>query len=431
MPIWDVRRLHGTSGDVLLYGVSALVAAGLAAVTIYHGHRVWGVISAPVYAVAAAVTLAGRRDLGHRRRAVIAGFVFALSALLPLAVLVVQRVHGVPWSAQPEVEVVERMARLLVDTGTPYAAADTLDHYRDYTPYLPAMAVFGLPRAALGDGALTDARLAFIVVSALLVLLAARLPRTPRLPHTPQPPHTAQPPHSPQLLRTPRLPVRAVHLVAVLPATTLAVATGGDDLPVLALLVLCFACCQVGRVGAAGVAGGLALAMKLTAAPVLLVLAVALYRAHGVHDVHGGRGARRAAVFAAAALGVAAALVLPVALVSPAALVEHVIRFPAGLTGVESPAASPLPGHLLAQAGSAGHRAALALLAAAAIAVLAWVLWRPPRNPAEAADRAALGLVIAMLLMPATRFGYLVYPLVLAGTAMALRSPAAPADAPE
>jgi len=407
MPIWDVRRLHGTSGDVLLYGVSALVAAGLAAVTIYHGHRVWGVISAPVYAVAAAVTLAGRRDLGHRRRAVIAGFVFALSALLPLAVLVVQRVHGVPWSAQPEVEVVERMARLLVDTGTPYAAADTLDHYRDYTPYLPAMAVFGLPRAALGDGALTDARLAFIVVSALLVLLAARL------------------------LRTPRVPVRAVHLVAVLPATTLAVATGGDDLPVLALLVLCFACCQVGRVGAAGVAGGLALAMKLTAAPVLLVLAVALYRAHGVHDVHGGRGARRAAVFAAAALGVAAALVLPVALVSPAALVEHVIRFPAGLTGVESPAASPLPGHLLAQAGSAGHRAALALLAAAAIAVLAWVLWRPPRNPAEAADRAALGLVIAMLLMPATRFGYLVYPLVLAGTAMALRSPAAPADAPE
>lgn len=409
--------LTGVRGDVLLYGVSAALAAGLAVVTIYHGHRVWGVVAAVAYAAAAAATLAGRGTAGPRRRAVIAGAVFALTALLPLAVLVVQRVHGVPWSAQPEVEVVERMARLLVDTGTPYAAADTLVRYQDYTPYLPAMAVFGLPRAVFGDGGLTDARLAFLVVSALLVLLAARL---------------CMAGHPGQV--TPRVPVRAVHLVAVLPATTLTVATGGDDLPVLALLVLCVVCCQLGRTGAGGVAGGLALAMKLTAAPVLLVLAIALRSGQSTRDGdqstrhggqstrRGGQGARRAVVFTATALGLAAALVLPAVLTSPAALVEHVIRFPAGLTGVESPAASPLPGHLLAETGSAGHLAALALLALAAIAVLVWVLWRPPRDPAEAAERAAVGLVIAMLLMPATRFGYLVYPLVLAGTAIALRS---------
>jgi hypothetical protein len=165
------------------------------------------------------------------------------------------------------------------------------------------------------------------------------------------------------------------------------------------------------------VAGGLALAMKLTAAPVLLVLAVAL---HNQRD--GALSGRRVAVFAGTALGVAAAAVLPVALVSPAALVEHVIRFPAGLTGVESPAASPLPGYLLAHTGPAGRVAALALLAIAAAAILVWVLRWPPRSAAEAAERAAVSLAVAMLLMPATRFGYLIYPLVLTGTAIAVRT---------
>ena len=127
-------------------------------------------------------------------------------------------------------------------------------------------------------------------------------------------------------------------------------------------------------------------------------------------------------MFAATAAGVAAALVLPAVVVSPAELVEHVIRFPAGLTGVESPAASPLPGHLLAQTGHGGRLAALALLGVAAVAILVWVLRWPPRTAAQAAERAAAGLVVAMLLMPATRFGYLIYPLVLAGTAIALRA---------
>jgi len=409
----------GIGGDALLYAVSALLAAGLAAVTIYHGHRVWGAVSAAAYTAGALASLAGlwpgryrRRGGGHQRRMTIASAVFAASALVPLGMLVAQRAHGVAWSAQPEVDVVERMGRLLVQTGTPYTAVDTLARFQDYTPYLPAMAVFGLPRAELGDAGYTDVRLMFLTVSALLVALAVRL------------------------VRPPRLPVRAVHLVAVLPATTLTVATGGDDLPVLALLVLCIACCHLGRAGAGGVAGGLALAMKLTAAPVLLVLAIALHSATKTNanktdatktdatktDANRTeRGGRRAAVFAGSALAVAAALVLPAALVSPAALVEHVIRFPAGLTGVESPAASPLPGYLLAHSGAAGRAAGLALLAVAAIAILVWVLRWPPRSAAQAAERAAVGLVVAMLLMPATRFGYLIYPLVLAGTAIALR----------
>ncbi len=405
LPSWT----DGPLGDVVLYAASAVLAAGLAAVTIYHGHRVWGLCSVAAYLGGAVATLALHRgrSASHHRRMLVAAGVFSVSALVPLVVLVTQRVHGVPWSAQPEVDVVERMARLLLDTGTPYAALDGLGravHFTDYAPYLPAMAIFGLPHAAVsgadGSGvaaAATDARLVFAAVAAALLLLALRLVTGDGK----------------------RVPVRAVQLVAVLPATTLTLATGGDDLPVLALLVLAIACCHLGRVVPAGVAGGVALAMKLTAAPVLLVLAVALACSPG------RRRNKRAVVFAGTGLVVAAALVLPSLLVAPADLVEHVIRFPAGLTGVESPAASPLPGYLLAQTGDAGRMAALAALAVAAVALGGWVLRRPPRTAAEAAERAAAGLVVAMLLMPATRYGYLVYPLVLTGSAIALRSLAA------
>lgn len=389
---------EGPRGDMALYLASATVGAGLAVVTAYHGHRIWGLCAMVAYLGAAVATWLWHRRGGatHRHRLLVAAAAFATTALLPLAVLVVQRAHGVPWSAQPEVEVVERMARLLLDSGTPYANLDERGdavHFRDYTPYLPAMAVFGLARV-LADGlgplaAVADARVVFAVAAAALTTVALRVAHADG--------------------QISGLPVRAVQLVAVLPATTLTLATGGDDLPVLALLVLALTCCQGGRVVTAGLAGGFALAMKFTAAPVLLVLAVAVHHQH-----------RRAGAFAATVVMVAGGLMLPSVLLSPAELVEHVIRFPAGLTGVTSPAASPLPGYLLAQTGPTGRTAALVILALAALAVLVWVLCRPPRTAAEAAGRAATGLAVAMLLMPATRYGYLVYPLVLTGAAIAL-----------
>jgi hypothetical protein len=87
---------------------------------------------------------------------------------------------------------------------------------------------------------------------------------------------------------------------------------------------------------------------------------------------------------------VAAAGVVPFALVDPHPFVEHVVLFPLGAAGAGSPATSPLPGHLLATHVPGGRAVAVA-------------------------DRVALGLTLAMCLMPATRFGYLVHPLVLAG----------------
>ncbi|GGT64149.1 hypothetical protein GCM10010256_22290 [Streptomyces coeruleorubidus] len=155
----------------------------------------------------------------------------------------------------------------------------------------------------------------------------------------------------------------------------------------------------------AGAAMGAAAALKWTAWPLLPVALVLLAVTAG----------RRAAVRAAVtALAVAAAGVVPFALVDPHAFVEHVVLFPLGAAGAGSPATSPLPGHLLATHVPGGRAIAVTALAGTAVGMAVWLLARPPRTVVAAADRAALGLALAMCLMPATRFGYLVYPLVLA-----------------
>jgi phosphatidylinositol alpha-1,6-mannosyltransferase len=74
-----------------------------------------------------------------------------------------------------------------------------------------------------------------------------------------------------------------------------------------------------------------------------------------------------------------------------------------------------LPGHLLASLGPAGNAAAIALLLAAGAALVASLIIAPPRTPAEAAKRIALGLTALFALSPATRFGYFCYPLALYG----------------
>ena len=50
-------------------------------------------------------------------------------------------------------------------------------------------------------------------------------------------------------------------------------------------------------------------------------------------------------------------------------------------------------------------------------ALVASLVTAPPRSPAEAAKRVALGLTALFALSPATRFGYFCYPLALYGWA--------------
>lgn len=383
--------------DLLFYGVSLLFAAGNAIFSEFYGYRVWGNFATAGYLLALALVLVSRTRLSHASKLLGSRWTpVAVSALLaglvPLFVLVFRRspsfVWGEwPWSfpSQPEVWVVERSARLLIDNGTPYPDVSLLGrapHPDDYTPYGPAMTVFGLPRALLGDGPLTDARIWFAVGAVLVVLLALRV------------------------MGWPRVPVVAAQLAVVSPLTLLTVVVAGDDIPVIALIVLASALAYRANPVWAGLVCAVVVNMKLTALPVLAVLAIAVV-AH--------RGWRALLIFLGTVAATGAVLVIPVLLVDPASFVEHVIMYPAGLGEAGSPAASPLPGHLIAQLGPVGHAASLALLAAAACAITAWLVIRPPRDPADALLRTAVGLGTAIILAPATRWGYLVYPLVMAG----------------
>ncbi len=129
-------------------------------------------------------------------------------------------------------------------------------------------------------------------------------------------------------------------------------------------------------------------------------------------------GARSAARFAATAVGAAAVLtagLAPAAMAAPAALIQNTLAYPLGLTRVRTPAQSPLPGHLLATLGPAGHLAAIMLLIAVGLGIAASLVTRPPADGAAAARRLALGLALMFALSPATRFGYFAYPAGLYG----------------
>jgi hypothetical protein len=100
---------------------------------------------------------------------------------------------------------------------------------------------------------------------------------------------------------------------------------------------------------------------------------------------------------------------------------------------VTSPAQSPLPGHLISVYLPGGRYVAAGLLVAAAVAIAVRLVRRPPRTAVFAALICGYGLLTATLLMPSTRFGYLLYPLALLAWAPALAVPAgatAPAEAP-
>ncbi|MFB6834352.1 glycosyltransferase 87 family protein [Streptomyces hydrogenans] len=331
-----------------------------------------------------ALGLALVSDLGpHRMWGVVAGTGYGVAAALAcgersrpaarsVAVaggVVVPLVSSVAAGlGQLEVAVVERSGWSLLTTGSPYVAAP--EAVSDFNPYLPGTALFGVlpgdPRWWLGG--------AFVAA-----LAAAGL-------------------HRSRLLACP--------LIA------LPLAVGGTDLPVVGLMCLGIVLAGQGRPGRAGLALGAAAALKWTAWPALPV-ALALIAA--------GRGSWAALRYAAVALIAAAAGVLPIALSDPSGFHRNVIAFPLGLTDTTSPAASPLPGHLLAAYVPGGKVIALVLLVVSALFMAASLVVWPSVTVRAAAARLALGLGLAMVLMPSTRFGYLVYPLTLGTLAYRMR----------
>lgn len=280
----------------------------------------------------------------------------------------------------------------MIETGTPYLDRAELaalpNPLTGYTPYQPGMTVFGLPYALAGDHWWTDARIYFALFTAVALGYAA------------------------SLLDFDKRLIRALQAATVLPLCALTLATGGDDIPVLALCLLALTLAYRGRIGWAGVAIGAAAAMKLFAWPVLIVLGIYAFR-------------RR---FWIPAVSIPLIALVPSILIDSAALVENVIRFPTGHGLVTSPAASPLPGYLIANQLPNGRLIALALLGAAGLAIGIYLLRHKPHQMGTVASVCAIGLLTAIVLMPATRFGYLLYPVAFAFWAPCLR-PAPQSDA--
>jgi hypothetical protein len=303
----------------------------------------------------------------------------------------------------PDVTVVARSGVLLLHHGSPYLPLAQLAHggWLAYNPYLPVMAVFGLPKALGLPGILGDPRPWLATATFLLLYATFRITSKAR---------AAQ-------LRAGSGQGAALTLAALAlasPVMAFPLAMGITDPPVIALICLTLAMLTRGSYGArrlwqAGLVLGVVCAMKYTAWPALAVLVVM------VKARDGGRAAVR---FGAVALGTAAALtaaLAPAALPDPDALLRNTVAYPLGLTGATSPAQSPLPGHLLSTLGPAGHATAIALLALAGLALVLSLVFAAPAGPARAATRIALGLTALFALSPATRFGYFCYPLALCG----------------
>ncbi|GAB3986137.1 glycosyltransferase 87 family protein [Actinoallomurus acanthiterrae] len=345
-----------------LYALFGGFAGVFAATAGTAAHRGWGTAAAVGYACAALVAVASR-TAGR-------ACAFAGAALVPLAVLIVTG------QAQEEVSVVARSGAALLRHGTPYPPVPGTA-YTSYDPYLPGMAVFGLTGL--------DPRVLFTGVFAAAITAGMVVSRSHGGPR-----------------RVGCMGILIVTLAS--PLVALPVAVGGDDLPVLGFACLGLALAR-NRPGAAGLALGAAGTLKPTAWPVLITVFF-LLRAR--------RKARRYVIAAAAVL--TAGVGVPAAL-DPSGFTTNAVLFPLGLTPATSPAASPLPGHLLAGLGPAGYTVAAALLALAAVAVGVSLVLRPPSDVRGAARRAALGLTLAICLLPAARWGYFLYPAVLAAFA--------------
>jgi hypothetical protein len=290
--------------------------------------------------------------------------------------------------------VIVRSAALLLQHGSPYLPSQQVSSWLSYNPYLPVMALFGLPRAA-GLSGLAGSPGLWLTLATAALLAAVFWNAVP---------HPAR-----QCSACRRDVLRCTALAVASPVIALNLAVTTTDPPVLALMLLALTMAsRPSRVGRAGVILGVACAMKATTWLAVPVIAAMFWSRDG---------ARAAGRFAATSVAAAVAIIAataPAALIN-SAIVQNTVLFPLGLTRDKTPAQSLLPGHLLATAGPVGHMISVGLLLAAGLAVAASVVIRPPRDVPAATWRLALGLALMFTLGPADRFGYFIYSLGLLG----------------
>ena len=151
------NRLLAANGVFTVYATVLAVVTGQA-------DRTWAIWAAAAYGVTTLVIWLTR----HRNVPVIWPVLISLAGALaaPVAWLVTRV------APTPEVQVISRSAGLLLQHGTPYLATGQLADWLSYNPYLPVMALFGLPRALGATGLLGDPRLWLSLTSIALIWAA-------------------------------------------------------------------------------------------------------------------------------------------------------------------------------------------------------------------------------------------------------------------
>jgi hypothetical protein len=379
-----------------MYAGSAIVSAGVAVTAAIPIFREWARLAVGPYAVGAvAVLLVTRMRDKLRARIVVAGLILAGVVLAPLALETAWRARTEPGlHAQSEVIITEEAAVALVQGRNPYRT-DYLEGplaarpvaTKSHFPYPPGMLLFGLPRAAFGHHAWTDARVWFLAATVAIAGVALATWRS----------------------SSGDTRLRVVQWLLLVPSGALLAATEGHDLPAVALLLLATTLVREGRPVAAGFVAGTAVALKQTALVVVPFLFAAAAAAQ--EERQSRHGTVRMLV---PAVAVAGAIVAPFVAWDPDALWEDVIRFPLGFGSQENPNTSPSIGRALVAVFPSAEGLITGAMVVVALAVWAWlVLKRPAPDAAGAARRAGMAFLAILALLPATRIGYLVYPVNL------------------
>jgi Glycosyltransferase family 87 len=418
-PVATVRRLptRWAAADAVVYASAAAFAAHSHGSSEFVNYRTWAEYAQPAYwvgALGATLLFVGGTAVSRRRlaaaRLTLAIVVLIGAVALPLALEVHWRAQRGSEYAASEVLVTEDAAGELLRGRNPYAShfaspglAWRTPSIADHFPYLPGMAVSGMPHALAPHVAWTDARLFFALMTAAASALAALRWRAP-----------------------PERRLTALQFLVILPTGAPMLVTGGDDIPVLALSLLALVLLRERRHMASVTAAAIAGLLKLTAWPVLLAVLMTTSKLHGTP--------RARLVRASPAVGTLLAVTLAAAL-NPASFADDVVLFPLGLTSSPSPANSHTIGRMLL--GPFAHLSPVSptrvvltgvLVGAAVLGSGVLLLWlarlADPERPSAAAALGAAGvLVVLILLAPTGRSGYLIYPIDLTIWAAMLRSP--------
>jgi Glycosyltransferase family 87 len=355
----------------------------------------WGYLAVAPYLVAAL----GALVLSSRVRIRITHFRFVLLSLVIVGAVFMPLGLEAQWRhdngnqgyAQPEVSVIERSGSELAKGQNPYRSyyhdghvvneVPGLPAYESFFPYFPLMGVFGLPEAVTHRGkGLTDAR----IVMTLLTLIASGVAL--------------------RLLRVaPEKKIRVAQTLIALPTGALFLATGGDDMPILALMLLGVVGLLRRKNTLAGISLGVAAAMKLTAWPMALAsLLVA----------QNERGARAWKKILLWLTMIVVVTIIPFVVKAPWAFMANVFAFPLGLAHVASPAASALPGHILTTLWTPlGHVLAPLTFLVGGYFMVKHVKEKWPLTLSNLLSLLALSFLVLMCVASATRIGYIIYPI--------------------